>query len=153
MIAPVMVCVVETGSPKAVAAKRVSAPPVSGAEALHRREPRDLRAHRVDNPPAAEQRTQRHGRLAGQDHPERHVEGARGAAVRVEQHRDDAHGLLRVVAAVAEGIERGGDELELAKHPIDRDGVDRTNSHETIRTRSSANTKPRAGESTMARSS
>jgi hypothetical protein len=30
----------------------------------------------------------------------------------IEQHRDDAHGLLGIVAAVPERIERGRDELQ-----------------------------------------
>ena len=33
-------------------------------------------------------------------------------ALRIEQHRDDAHGLLRVVAAMAERVERGRGELQ-----------------------------------------
>ncbi len=40
------------------------------------------------------------------------------AAVGVEQHRDDPHGLLRVVAAMAQGIERRGDELQASEHTI-----------------------------------
>ena len=42
-------------------------------------------------------------------------------AVGVEQHGDDAHRLLRVVAAVAEGVERRRDELpaaEPARRPV-----------------------------------
>ena len=65
MIAPVIVCVVETGMPSQVAANSVMRAAGLGAEALHRIEPRDLRAHRVDDAPAAEQRAQRHRRLAG----------------------------------------------------------------------------------------
>ena len=80
-MAPVMVWVVETGTPMWVARNRVIAPAGLGAEALLRRQAGDLRAHGVDDPPAAEQGAQRHGRLAGQHHPERHVELAGQLAV------------------------------------------------------------------------
>jgi hypothetical protein len=36
-----------------------------------------------------------------------------------EQHEDDAHGLLGVVAAVAERIERSRNELEAAETSVD----------------------------------
>ena len=75
-IAPVIVCVVETGMPRSVARNSVIAPAGLGAEALHGRELGDLRAHGVDDAPAAEQRAERHRRLTGQDHPERHVKAA-----------------------------------------------------------------------------
>src|SRR3546814_1688641 len=39
--------------------------------------------------------------------------------LRIEQHGDDPHRLLRVVAAVAQRIERGRDELELAIALVD----------------------------------
>jgi hypothetical protein len=69
--------------------------------------------------------------------------------VGVEQHGDDAHGLLGVVAAVAERIERGGDELQRSEGAVDGRRGERTNSQETASTSSSANTKPNAGETTM----
>ena len=37
----------------------------------------------------------------------------------VQQNRNDAHGLLRVVAAMTERIERGGDELQIAECTVD----------------------------------
>ena len=40
-------------------------------------------------------------------------------ALRKEQHRDDAHRLLRVVAAVAERIQRRRYELQDAKAAVD----------------------------------
>ena len=73
----------------------------------------------MDDAPAAEQRAQRHGRLAGDDHPEWHVKALAEITLRKQEYGDDAHGLLRVVAAVAEGIERGGDELHDAEGAID----------------------------------
>ena len=42
-------------------------------------------------------------------------------ALREEQHGDDAHGLLRVVAAMAERVERGRDELQMRKRAVDRE--------------------------------
>ncbi len=118
------------------------APPVSAQKPCIGRQPRDLRAHRVDDAPAAEQRAEPHRRLAGHHHPERHVELAAEMPLREQQHGDDAHGLLRVVAAMAERIERARDELQIAERPVDRAGVARTNSHETISTSSSARKKP-----------
>ena len=61
-------------------------------------------------------------RVAREHDPERHVELAAEIALRVEQHGDDAHGLLRVVAAVAERIERRRDELQRAEDAVDRKG-------------------------------
>ena len=43
----------------------------------------------------------------------------------IEQHRDDAHRLLRVVAAVAERVERGRDELQLAERAVDGERASR----------------------------
>ena len=43
---------------------------------------------------------------------------AAALAVGVEQGRDDAHGLLGVVAAVPEGVERGRDELQAPEQPV-----------------------------------
>src|SRR3954471_23028535 len=71
-MAPVIVCVVETGTPSAVARNRVMAPPRLGAKAAHRGKVGDLRSHRANDAPAAEKRSQRHRRLAGEHDPERH---------------------------------------------------------------------------------
>ena len=73
-----------------------------GAESLHRRQTGDLRSHRFHNPPAPDQRAKSHHRLAGKHHPERHMEVAAKMALRIEQHRNNAHGLLGVVATVTE---------------------------------------------------
>ena len=67
-------------------------------------------------------RAEPHRGVAGEHDPERHVELAAEIALRVEQHRDDAHGLLRVVAAVAERIERRRHELQRAEGLVDRKG-------------------------------
>ena len=122
-----------------------------GAESLHRGQARDLRAHRVHDAPAAEQRAQAHRGLTGDHHPERHVEFAAQVPLRVEQHRDDAHGLLRVVAAVAERIERRRDELQVAEGAVDRSlAVARRSSHDTARISISARKNPVIGDSTIA---
>ena len=77
------------------------------ADAVHRRELRDPGSHRLDDPPAAAQRAERHRRLTAKHDPERR-RGSRpwDAIAANEQRRDDAHGLLRVVAAVTERVER-----------------------------------------------
>src|SRR5215470_15270277 len=108
MIAPVIVWVVETGMPSSVA--------------MNRGEAGDLRPHGLDDPPAARERAERHRGLARQHDPERNAERPAQVALRIEQDRDDPHGLLRVVAAVAERVERGGHELHHAELAIDRVG-------------------------------
>ena len=64
MMAPVMVCVVETGMPKPVAMNSVIAPPGLGAKAADRLELGDPHAHGLHDPPAAEQRAERDRGLA-----------------------------------------------------------------------------------------
>src|SRR4051794_19718499 len=71
---------------------------------------RDARAHGVDDAPSTEIRSQRDRRVRGED--DRPVIGAPGAAEvcfahvsgGVERTGNDAHGLLRVVAAVSETV-------------------------------------------------
>jgi hypothetical protein len=76
-----------------------------GTKTLHRGQLRDPQAHGADNPPATHQRAQRHRSLTRQHHPKRNLKVIAEVALRIEQHRDDAHGLLRIVAAMAERIE------------------------------------------------
>ena len=71
MIAPVMVWVVLTGTPSAVAVKSEIAPAVSAAKPPTGCSLRDLRAHRVDDPPAAGQRAERDRRVRRDHDPER----------------------------------------------------------------------------------
>ena len=67
-----------------------------------------------------EQRAQRHGGLAAEHHPERHVELRRRDGLAANSSTgDDAHGLLRVVAAMPQRVERGRDELQDAKGAVD----------------------------------
>ena len=121
-MAPVMVCVVDTGMPSAGGEEQRHRAAGLGAEAAHRLELGDALAHRLDDAPAAEQRAQADGEIAAPDHPGwRH---RRRSPPRVaggdQQHPDDADRLLRVVAAVAERIQARRDELQAAEpvvHP------------------------------------
>ena len=74
--------------------------------------------------------------------PQRDVEAAGHVTLRVEQHGDDAHGLLRVVAAVAERIERGRDELQRAEIVSTASG----SSAETSKTRADQEQREREAE-------
>ena len=116
-MAPVMVCVVDTGMPSAVARNSVSAPPVSA-----QKPPTGLSlvmrlAHGLDDAPAAEHGAQAHGHVAAEDHPD--VGGALSLAATLpggdQQHPDDADGLLRVVAAVAQAVGAGRNQLQPAE--------------------------------------
>ena len=122
MMQPVMVCVVETGTPSSVAANKRDGAAGLGAKALEGRKPRDARAHGPHDPPAAEQGAEPHRRVACEHDPERHVKFTVQIALRIEQHRDDAHGFLGVVPAVTDGIERSGDQLQRTEQAIDREG-------------------------------
>ena len=73
-MAPVMVWVVETGMPPSVAPTRVMAPAVSAQKPPMGCSLVILRAHGLDDPPAAEHGAEGDGRVADQDHPERHLE-------------------------------------------------------------------------------
>src|ERR1700674_1860644 len=119
IIAPVMVCVVETGTPSSVARKRVIAPPVSAQNPPHGTQFGDLHSHRLDDTPTAEQGSQCHRRLAGEHDPQRYMKLRSALTHGKQQHGNDTHRLLRVVAAMAEAIERGGDELQAAKPAVD----------------------------------
>src|ERR1700730_2880431 len=83
-IAPVIVCVVETGMPRPVARKSVIAPPVSAQKALHRGQFGNFRAHGVDDPPAADKGAEPHRHLTGQHDPKGDVKFAVELAVRKE---------------------------------------------------------------------
>ena len=69
MIAPVIVCVVLTGTPRCVAVKSEIAPRGLGGEAADRLQLGDLRSHRVDDAPAAGQRAERDRRVRRQHRP------------------------------------------------------------------------------------
>ena len=70
-IAPEIVWVVDTGTPPKVASPSEIAAARLGGHASDRLELRDLRAHRVHDPPAAEQRAEPDRRVRGQHDPQR----------------------------------------------------------------------------------
>ena len=116
-----------------------------GAEALHGRQPGDLRC-----PWSARCASRRTACPApsppGRRSPPRRARGSRPQhALAKQQHGDDAHGLLRVVAAMAQRIERGGDELQRAEVLSTTNGVRRTKIHDTTSTSSSASDEPDQG--------
>src|SRR5262249_44057442 len=120
MMQPVIVCVVDTGMPSSVAANNMIEPRLSAA-ALHRCQPCNLAAHGANDAPAARKRTHSHCELAGNDYGERHMEFGTEITLRIEKHRNDAHCLLGIIAAVAERIASGGHKLRVAKnivHPV-----------------------------------
>ena len=84
-----------------------------GAEAADGLELRDLHPHGAHDAPTAERRPDGHGRVAAQDDPHRAGigEGELRAGFHVaggdEQRDDDAHGLLRVIAAMTQRIQGG----------------------------------------------
>src|SRR5829696_659569 len=94
-----------------------------GREAADRLEGGDPLAEGLDDPPAARERPERDRRVGGDRHPERD----RQVAVRLQlevagadqQGADDPHGLLGVVAAVAETEGGRRDELEAAEQAVD----------------------------------
>ena len=125
MIEPVMVCVVETGMPQCVAMNSVIAPAVSAQNPPTGRSLVILMpiVFTMRQPPSAV--PMRHRGVAGEDDPERARVAQRQLGVRAhvprgdEQRDDDAHRLLRVVAAVAERVERRRDELQPPEQPVD----------------------------------
>ncbi len=92
-----------------------------GAEALHRRQLGDAGAHgarRCASRPSACPAPWRSGRSITTQNGT--LEAAAEIALRIEQYGDDAHGLLGIVAAVPQRIERGRDELQGAEGAVDR---------------------------------
>ena len=72
-----------------------------GGKAVHRLQFDHLVTHGADDAKTAGHGAAAHGAGAEQHHPDRHLEALQGA-VAEEGQRNDAHGLLGVVAAVAE---------------------------------------------------
>ncbi len=97
-----------------------------GAKSAHRFELGDLLAHGFDDAPATEQRAHADRRIATDDHPQGHTLIEFQLAAGNQQHPDDADGLLCVVAAVAQAVHRGRQQLHAAKPLVDapRRGVD-----------------------------
>jgi hypothetical protein len=119
-MAPVMVCVVDTGMPRAVARNKRDRTTGFGAEAAHGFELGDLLAHGLDDAPAAKHGASRNGDVAATMTQPGATCRSGGVAGGDQQHPDDANGLLRVVAAVAQAVGAGRDQLqapEPAVHP------------------------------------
>ena len=146
-----MVCVVDTGMPSAAVARNsVIAAAGLGAEAADRLELGDPLSHGLDDAPAAEQRAERDGHVAGDDHPVRHVRPRGREAGRDQQHPDDAHGFLRVVAAVPEAVEATRTGTAAAGTSGPRAPAWRARrSRIRQQQQREPSTKPRSGESTM----
>ena len=121
-MAPVIVCVVLTGMPPKMVMTNVVAAPVSAQKPSTGRRRNDPLPHGLDNAPAAEQRPQPHRQVTGQynlgGHFARSVEGTSPVAGCYEQEEDYSHRLLRVVAAMAKTVQRGGQQLTPAEESI-----------------------------------
>ena len=98
-IAPVIVCVVDTGTPaERGQAERDRGGDDSDGHPADRLELRDLRAHRVHDPPPAEQRAEPDREVRREHHPQRDVRpSADTMPLAISTRQDDAHRLLRVV--------------------------------------------------------
>ena len=124
-MAPVMVWVVETGMPARAVPNRVIAPAASAQKPPTGRKPGNFLAHGVDDAPAAEIRSRGNGGMGSEDDGPMQVSPIgehvflTHKACSVESAGDDAHGFLRIVAAVAETVAGGGEQLQLAKPGID----------------------------------
>ena len=107
-----------------VAMKMATEPPVSAQNPPNGPQLGQAHAHGLHDAPAARHGAEPHGQRS---RPGRSTSGISCAvgkwsaeiALRVEQHHDDAHGLLGVVAAVVEAEGRRGQELQ-APEPRDR---------------------------------
>ena len=96
-----------------------------GAESADRFQLGDAGAHRVDDAPSAEVSTEGYSSVCGQDDGPVKVSpgglelSGRDEVSAEEGAGNDPHGFLGVIAAMAQAIGRGGEELELAKPGID----------------------------------
>jgi hypothetical protein len=123
MMAPVMVWVVDTGMPSWVAMKMASEPPVSAQKPPNGTQLGEPHAHGLHDPPTTRHGAEAHGSVARQNDPQRKLgAGGKGLAqhpLRVEQHGDDSHGLLGIVAAMVEAEGRGRQKLQATKPLVD----------------------------------
>ena len=93
-----------------------------GGEAADGLQLGDLRAHRVDDAPAARQRAEGDRGVRGEHDPDRNRQMAvveLKIAAGDERAGDDPHRLLRVVAAVAEAVGRRRQQLQAPEPVID----------------------------------
>src|SRR5438270_1669348 len=98
------------------------------AESADRPELGDLGTHGTDNTPAAEISSQPHGRVGADDDPPLIRAPAFGElrlseiATGEQRAGDDAHGFLRVIAAVANAVSGSGEELQFSEKLINGAG-------------------------------
>ena len=114
MMEPDMVCVVLTGMPnqdekKRVAAAAVSAQNPSTGRSLVTFWPRVLTMRQPPN------MVQRYGRLTAQHDPQRNVEFFSEKTRTEKKARDDSHGFLCVIAAVAQAVQCRRQQLALSE--------------------------------------
>ena len=98
------------------------------AEALHRCQARNLRAHRLDDAPATEERSEAPWRPGSLSPPRTGRRTPAEMALGEQQSGDDAHGLLCVITAVPKRIKRSRAELKTRKVRSTAKGVFRTKS-------------------------
>ena len=89
-----------------------------GREPANRLQLRDARSHRVDDAPASGQGPERDGAVRRQHDPQVDAK-RRNLPAGQERSRDDAHRLLRIVAAVPEAVGRGGQQLQPPEPMVD----------------------------------
>ncbi len=147
-IAPVIVCVVLIPTPSMRRNEEAVAAPRLRGKTADRLQLGDLRAHRVDDAPAAGQRAEANRDVRGEHDPERDGELAQVAGG--EEHAgNDAHGLLRVVGAVHQAEERGRQQLQPPEQWSTRAGGVRRNSQRTAVINARPTTSPISGATTM----
>ena len=131
----------------------VIAPGRLRAEAADRPELGDAHPHRLHDPPAAGERAERRSRRGREDDPERDVELGAEVAGGEEQHRDDAHRLLRVVACRGRGCRRRPRRAAARrKSPVDPAGRRVAEGPQVSQHHArSPRTRPMSGASTMNR--
>ena len=151
-MAPVIVCVVlmpDAERGRGVDRERRAG---LGREAADRLQLRDLRAHRVDDPPAAGRACRGRWRCARSGSTQNGIGSwpSRTEIAAGEQRaRDDAHRLLRVVGAVHQAEGRRREELHPAERASTRRGVDARKTQWLTVIRRSPTTRPISGASTM----
>ena len=122
MIAPVIVCVVLTGHAEVRRGEERDRAGGLRGEAADGLQLGDLRAHRVDDAPAARERAERDRGVRGEHDPDRNRQMTvveLQVAAGDQRAGDDAHRLLRVVAAVPEAVGRGRQQLQPPEPLID----------------------------------
>ena len=117
-MAPVIVCVVDTGIPRVDGQEQGHGAAGFGRKTTDGAQLGDFLAHGLDDAPAAEHGAERDRDVTGNDDPDRQVVRCRDTRGD-QQQPDDAHGFLRVVAAVADAVGRRGGQLQRAEIPVD----------------------------------